>query len=240
MKILITGATGATGSLLVRELLGRGHYVRAVVRSAGRLLEDVRGHEHLSVEVGSILEMDESMVGRLVEDCEVIISCLGHNLSLKGMYGRPRRLVRDSLRRLCEAAGSRSSGRPVKVILMNTSGNRNRDLQERISFAERCVVGLIRLLVPPHPDNEQAAEYLRTSIGQADPVISWAAVRPDSLTDENAVSPYTVHPSPTRSAIFNAGKTSRINVAHFMAELAENDELWQTWGGQMPVIYNSH
>lgn len=28
-----------------------------------------------------------------------------------------------------------------------------------------------------------------------------------------------VHPSPTRSAVFNPGRTSRINVAHFMADL---------------------
>jgi hypothetical protein len=31
---------------------------------------------------------------------------------------------------------------------------------------------------------------------------------------------------------------SRINVAHFMARLAVEDELWQEWKGQMPVIYN--
>ena len=49
---------------------------------------------------------------------------------------------------------------------------------------------------------------------------------------------YDVHPSPTRSAIFNAGKTSRINVAHLMAELVLGDEVWERWRGQMPVLYN--
>jgi hypothetical protein len=29
-----------------------------------------------------------------------------------------------------------------------------------------------------------------------------------------------------------------INVGHFMAELITDDELWNQWNGQMPVIYN--
>lgn len=35
-----------------------------------------------------------------------------------------------------------------------------------------------------------------------------------------------------------AGETSRINVAHFMADLITDDGLWSRWKGQMPVIYN--
>ncbi|MCB0202990.1 MAG: NAD(P)H-binding protein, partial [Anaerolineae bacterium] len=127
---------------------------------------------------------------------------------------------------------------PAKFVLMNTAGNSNRDLQEPVSFAQQCVIGLLRLLVPPHPDNEKAADYLRTQVGQNNPAIEWAAVRPDALQNESEVTEYELHPSPTRSAIFNSGKTSRINVAHFMAELVTNQETWHQWKGQMPVIYN--
>ena len=63
-------------------------------------------------------------------------------------------------------------------------------------------------------------------------------VRPDRLINENEVTPYEIHPSPTPSAIFDAGKISRINVAHFMANLIGNDDLWYKWNGQMPVMYN--
>ena len=70
-------------------------------------------------------------------------------------------------------------------------------------------------------------------------MIEWTAVRPDGLIDEKTVSKYTLHPSPTRSAIFNAGKISRINVAHFMADLITDNNTWNKWKGQMPVIYNS-
>ena len=120
----------------------------------------------------------------------------------------------------------------------NTTGNRNRDLDEQISYTQKCVIGLLRLLLPPHVDNEKAADYLRTEVGQHDRVIEWVAVRPDNLIDESEVTEYEMHVSPTRSAIFDAGTTSRINVAHFMAELMTDDNLWSSWKGQMPVIYN--
>jgi hypothetical protein len=121
---------------------------------------------------------------------------------------------------------------------MNTAGNSNRDLDEPVSSAQRLVVGTLRLLLPPQMDNEEAADYLRTEIGQHDQAIEWAAVRPDSLIDEAQVTAYEVHASPTRSAIFDPGKTSRINVAHFMAELITDEDTWSQWQGQMPVIYN--
>jgi hypothetical protein len=61
-------------------------------------------------------------------------------------------------------------------------------------------------------------------------------VRPDSLVDAD-VSPYDIEPSPT-TTIFSGRPTTRANVAHFMAELIDNDDLWRTWKFQMPVIMN--
>jgi hypothetical protein len=154
------------------------------------------------------------------------------------MFGQPRRLVTDAARRLCAAVKANAPEKPVKYVLMNTTGNWNRDLDEPMTFGERIVIGLLRLVLPPHVDNEQAADYLRTGVGQNDGMIEWAAVRPDGLIDEDAVSAYEVYPSPIRSGIFDPGQTSRINVGHFMAELITEDAVWQQWKGQMPVIYN--
>jgi hypothetical protein len=121
---------------------------------------------------------------------------------------------------------------------MNTAGYRNPDQNEQISFSQKSVLELLRVMVPPHADNEMAADYLRTGIGQDDGTVEWAVVRPDDLTDEDRVTEYEVHPSPIRSAIFDAGVTSRINVAHFMADLITDDAVWNRWEGQMPVVYN--
>lgn len=235
---LVVGASGATGRLLVEQLLDRGQHVKIIVRSPDKLPESLLDHDHLSVICASVLDLSDAEMAQHVTGCEAVASCLGHNLSWKGMFGHPRRLVNDATRRLCHAIKANNSAESTKFVLMNTTGNRNRDLHEPISFAQRLVIGLIRMLLPPHADNEMAADYLRTQIGQEDGAIEWVAVRPDGLTNENTVTAYEVHPSPIRSAIFDAGKTSRINVGHFMADLITDVDIWNKWKGQMPVIYN--
>lgn len=238
MTILVVGASGATGKLLVAQLLEREHQVRAIVRSPEKMPEALRNNPNLTLTKASLLELSDAEMAQQVKGCGAVASCLGHNLTLKGIYGKPRRLVTDAARRLCNAIRANQPEKTVKYVLMNTAGNSNRDLHEPISFGQKVIIGLLRLLLPPHVDNEQAADHLRVNIGQGDAKIEWAVVRPDTLLDHDAVSDYTIHPSPTRSAIFNPGETSRINVAHFMAELITNDHTWNQWRGQMPVIYN--
>lgn len=238
MTTLIVGATGATGDWLTKELLNRGEQVRVIVRSAERLPEAVRGHENLEVITASLLDLSDADLAQHVKGCDAVASCLGHNMTFQGMFGEPRKLVTDAARRLCAAVKANAPDKPVKYVLMNTVGNRNRDLDERIGVGERLAIGLMRLALPPQRDNEGAADFLRAEIGQDDPVIEWAAVRPDSLIDADAVTAYEVHPSPVISALFGDGQTSRINVGHFMAALITEDEVWQQWKYQMPVIYN--
>lgn len=238
MTTLVVGASGATGQLLVEQLLSRGRCVRAIVRSPDSLPAHLVENRNLTVVVASVLDLSDSDLADHVSECDSVASCLGHNLTMKGVFGHPRRLVTDAVRRLCHAVKANGSETPTRFVLMNTTGNQNRDLDEPISFAQKVVLGLIRMLVPPHADNEQAADFLRVEIGQSHPAVEWVAVRPDSLTNEDAFTEYEIHPSPIRSAIFDSGKTSRINVAHFMAELITDDQSWETWKGQMPVIYN--
>ena len=238
-KTLVVGASGATGRHLLRQLLDKGVCVRAIVRAPNRLPEDLRTAENLEIIVGNISDMDQQELTRHAKGCNAVASCLGHNLSFKGMFGAPHRLVTDATKKLCSAIESNELKSPVKYLLMNTAGNRHRGLNEKISFAQTCVIGLLRLLLPPHADNEDAAEYLRSSFSNDNKKLQWCVIRPDSLTNESNPSDYVLHPSPIRSAIFNAGKTSRINVGVFMATLIMEDDLWSDWRGRMPVIYNS-
>jgi nucleoside-diphosphate-sugar epimerase len=236
--ILVVGASGATGRLLVEQLLIRGETVKAIVRSPKSLPKPLREDPRLSLIHASISELSDSEIAEHVDGCDAVASCLGHNLTFKGLFGRPRRLVTDATRRICNAIQLSHPKFPTRFVLMNTTGNRNRDLNEPISLAQKCVIGLLRLLLPPHADNEDAADYLRTKIGQNDHVIEWVAVRPDGLIDYESVTEYELYASPIRSAIFDAGKTSRIDVAHFMSDLITDDKIWHKWNGQMPVIYS--
>jgi putative NADH-flavin reductase len=236
MTVLVVGASGATGRLVVEQLLKRGQKVKAMLRSPERFPEFMN-RKDLTVIQASVLKLSDDQLKNHVLNCQAVVSCLGHNITFKGIYGLPHKLVTDATRRLCKAIEANKPGSACKYVLMNTTGNRNRDLNEPISVAQKFVITVLRLLLPPHVDNEKAADFLRIKM-KNNKWVEWTAVRPDGLIDQNQTSPYEIHPSPTRSAIFNAGKTSRINVAHFMAELITNNETWNKWKGQMPVIYN--
>lgn len=238
MTTLVVGASGATGRLLVGQLLERGESVRVIVRTDSNLSSAMKSHAGLSITYANLLDMSDSEMARHARGCDAVVSCLGHNMTFKGIYGHPRRLVTDATRRLCNAIKSNRPELALRFVLMNTAGNSNRNLEEPVSLAQKCVIWLLRQLLPPHADNENAADYLRTVIGQDDKEVEWVAVRPDGLTDEDTVTGYEVYASPVRSPIFDAGSTSRINVAHFMAELVKSNDKWLQWKGKMPVIYN--
>lgn len=256
MKIFAAGASGATGKHAVGQLLDRGVEVKALIRESANLPDELVNHAGLTILRGNILEIPEQELREHLKDCDGALSCLGHNLTFKGLFTPPRKLVRDAVRRICLAlpglavsGGGTVVGKSMltqggtaadvrKFVLMNTSGNVNHQLNEKVSFGEKIVLSILRALLPPHSDNEQAAGFLQTELGQLRSDIEWVAVRPDGLTDEEQVSEYTLHPSPVRSALFNAGKTSRINVGHLMAELLTNPGLWAEWKGEMPVVYN--
>jgi hypothetical protein len=238
MTTLVLGATGATGKHLVQQLISLGQIVKVVVRPTSKVPDDWQSSKNVAIIKASIHEMSVAEMVSHLKGCTAVASCLGHNLSFKGVYGAPRKLVSDSVRLVCEAHLKSKPLKPLKMVLMNTAGNSNRDLNEPISLGEKMSVALIRTLLPPHRDNELASDYLRLNIGQNHPFIQWVVIRPDTLIDEEKTSDYSLHASPTRSAIFNPGQTSRINVGNFMARLIVNDDLWNTWKGQMPVIYN--
>lgn len=237
-KVLVIGASGATGKLVVYELLQRNVEVVSIVRASSSLRQTIGNHPSYYEIVADFTEITDQELASYLNGCCVVVSCLGHNLTFKGIFGKPRRLVTDTIKKVTKAIDLLALNRKVKIILMNTTGNSNRDIPEKPPFSQRIVISILRFLLPPHVDNEQAADFLRTSIGQKHQLIEWVAVRPDSLTTELKVSAYKTLPSPTRNAIFDSAPTSRENVANFMANLATEPGLWEVWKGKMPVIYN--
>jgi nucleoside-diphosphate-sugar epimerase len=238
-KILVLGATGATGSLVVKKLLSDNARVIAIVRSPDKLIGLVGQHANLEAIRGTALDLNDEEFKHIIAESTAVISCLGHNLTFSGIYGKPRKLVADSVKRVCRSIQEFEPSAPKKLILMNTTGYRNRRTDPKRSFSEKLVIGLVRGLLPPQTDNEAAANYLLEVVGDQCQSIDWVVVRPDSLTDEEATSEIKVVPAVLRSPIFNAGKTSRINAAHFMASLAINQQLISEWRFKSPVIYNA-
>ncbi len=164
--MLLLGGTGRTGGRVLQQLLGRGVGVRAVVRSAERLPAGVADDPRLTVAEADLLSLSDEKVGELVDGCDVVISCLGHNISAQGVFGPPRDLVTRSLERVyratrelrsAQAARSEGSAAPVKLIVMSSvSVNRPRawtrvagDSRGRISG--RCAASSLRRVTTSAP-----------------------------------------------------------------------------------------
>lgn len=228
---LVVGATGATGKHVVQMLLDGGHKVRTVVRSKKRMESLLTGdyEDRLQVTEAALLDLSDEELEVLTRGCDAVVSCLGHTMDFKGIYGNPRKLVTNAVERLTTAIGENQK---TKFILMGSNGvsNPNGDDDTR-PFIERAILCLLRYMVPPVADNEMAALHLH-QLGGTGP--EWCVIRPDDLIDAD-VSKYELLVKP-KFGLFGAGIATRSNVAHSMVELILNDEQWQKWKFQMPVL----
>ena len=238
--VLIVGGTGATGKHLVQSLLQDGYPVSAIVRSKERLLslmdlENVDKDLLTVTEKPSFQNLSDLEYQQLVEQADVIVSCLGHALNLAGIWGRAdRRLVTDTVKRLTTAA---AKGKPKKFILMSSDGvvGPNDDLRP---LSERAILSFFRYVFTPHVDNEEAAAFLQNEFTPTEEEnMNWIIVRPTNLVEEST-SGYQVHDKPVGS-LFGDTKVSRAIVAQFMKDLICDSQMWERYAYQMPVLQNA-
>ncbi len=235
MKTLILGASGATGKLVVLQLLERNLSARIVVRETAVIPAKITGNKNIEIVKGNIDDLTTDQIQKLMLDCDSIVCCLGHTISFKGIFGKPYNLVANAVKKITDAASSFDTVK--KFVLMSTTAYTNKKQGEKNTFGEKLIFSLLKIVLPPHKDNIFAGDHLVYGL-EAAGRIEWVVVRPDSLFDEENQSEYEICELKTRSPVFNPGRTSRINVSHFMAELLVNDILWQKWKYKTPVIYN--
>jgi len=236
--VLLVGATGRTGRRTLQQLLGRGIRVRAIVRSEAKLPPDVAGNPNLTVIEASLLSLRDEELRQQLRGCDAVVSCLGHVLDFKGLFGPPRDLVTRATARLCRGIEALQPPAPVRFVLMSSvSVHRPGGLDARRSSFEKAFLWMLRGVLPPAKDNQRAADPLLEKFGPDHAFVQWAVVRPDSLL-EGEVSEYATHEGLV-NGLFAPGSTNMANVAHFMCELATNPKTWADWKGKLPVIVNA-
>jgi nucleoside-diphosphate-sugar epimerase len=238
MRVLLVGGTGRTGGRVLTQLLERGVAVRAIVRSAARLTESVAGDPLLTVVEADLLSLETEELRRHLEGCDTVISCLGHNLTVKGVLGPPFDVVVRAVSNLARAVEAMQPTKPVRFVLMSTvSVNRPAKADTRRGTGQRLFLSVLRGLIPPARDNQRAADFFAHEIGSNSRAIEWVVVRPDTLLD-GGVTEYRLN-GELVSSIFRPDQTNMANVAHFMCELTADDQTWERWKGGMPVIWNT-
>ena len=236
---LVVGATGETGKHVVAQLLEKGQHVRAIVRNKTSLEEKLRAIEgfsleefkdSLSVQEGSILDFTVEEISNQVKGCDAVVSCLGHTMNFSGIFGHPRRLVRDSVAKLTTAMDSNQ-----KFILMGSEGVANPlGGDDERSTGDRFLLSIIRSIVQPHADNEEAADYL-AKIGKDK--FDWVIIRPTNLIN-GPVTDYRLYETPV-GKLFGPYEATRSNVAKCMVDMILLSEKWNEYKFKMPVLHDN-
>jgi hypothetical protein len=233
---LVVGATGNTGKHVVQFLLDqKDQTVKVVCRSKEKMLSLLKQEDYgdrLQVVEDSITQVKEEDLKKLTQDCSAVVSCLGHNITLSGMWGRQdRRLVKDTAERLTKAMPT-----SAKFVLMGSCGISVPGDDQR-SFGDRVVLSLLRLLVPPHVDNEEASAYVLSLAPSDDPSSpEWCIVRPTNL-QEGPPQKYVLHSKPPEG-LFGDGIVTRATVARFIVDLLTDSAKWNSYKYQTPVIHD--
>jgi len=238
-KALLLGATGGCGKEVLIRLLERGVSTTVIVRDEQRLPVAARRHALLSVVIApeGHLTLGEDALREHVR-CDAVISCIGHNMTRKGIFGQPRLLCADTTKRVCEAICSIAPVEPIKYIVVSTEGvDRPDGLDPPRGCVERFVLWLLTKLLPPHADNMAVVAYLHEHVsGGKNPHVAFCAVRPSDMKDGDA-SDFTLHGT-LQNGLFKAGTTTRANVGEFMANLVTKPDVWAEWKTSYPQILN--
>jgi len=232
-KVLLLGATGTNGKLLFADLLQRGCSVRAVARNQDSLPSELVSHAASEVVQLSLLDTGTDY-SALIHGCDCVVSCLGHNMSFRGLCSRSdARLCTRAVRGVLEAAEKR--GTPLKFVLHSSAGCSIPGDPPR-SRGDRTMLTLLRCCITAHIDNERALDELRTGAG---PNVEWVAVRPDDLIGGEEPGEYHLAER-LQNGLFDAKKTRRRAVASFMASLVCDRASWAKWKGKAPMIWSDN
>jgi putative NADH-flavin reductase len=163
MKILVLGATGGTGRLLVSQGLARDFQVTALARDPGKLTAT---HPRLTALQGDV--SDAGAVARAVRGQEAVISALGASSP-----SRRYPAFTAGIRNLVAAMESGGVSRLIYQSFLGVAGGRR-----QLRFPFRTVVPL--LLPGSIADHEENEARIRSSS------LAWTIVRPPKMNDQPA------------------------------------------------------
>ena len=206
MKVLIIGATGATGQILMREALAQGHEVTALARNPSAVApEDHRPR----VLQGNAL--DASEVEAAVAGQDAVLSALGTRSA------RRTTLFSESTHNLISAMDKHGVRRLVCITGIGVG-----DSKGHVGFLyDRIIRPFVVKNI--YDDKERQEEAIKQSDD-----LDWVIVRPARLTDEPAKGEYNVF----LGGSYTAKTISRADVAAFMLAQLTDD----TYVRKTPVI----
>jgi uncharacterized protein YbjT (DUF2867 family) len=215
-KILILGATGRTGKLLLQQALDCGYQVNALVREKNIFLPR---HPNLKIFEGT--PTDKTALAKAMDNCEAVLSAL--NISRNSDF--PWSKLRTPINFLSETVNNIIALSPVigtkRVIVISAWGAS--DTRDHIPAWFRWLIDHSNIGVA-YRDHARQEELLARS------TLLYTVIRPVGLINLNKGNDVQVSVDnvPEPGLI-----VSRKNVAKFILEVLKNE----LFVYQMPVIY---
>jgi len=196
LKLVVLGATGATGLELVKQAVQRGHFVTAFVRSPERLKHF---QERITIRQGDLL--NSVLLEQAIQGQDAVLSGFGPRVPVaKADANLLERFARALTQAMSAAAVKRAVVESVAFLFKDSI------------LPPAYLLG--RLLFPKTVADAAAMERIF-----ADTDLNWTMVRPPELTDK----PYTGKYRVREGHLPRFGlKISRAGVADLMIKLAEN------------------
>jgi uncharacterized protein YbjT (DUF2867 family) len=206
-RILVLGATGGTGRLIVRQALARGYDVAALVRSPDRA-SALKG---ATLIVGDAT--DERVLREALKGRDAVISALGTPAS----PFREVRLLSDATRALVSAMKAENVTRLISITGMGAG-----DSAGHGGFVfDRLIFPL--LLRKVYADKDRQEAIVRDS------ELDWVLVRPSVLNDKPSRDAVRAL---TDLSGFHGGTIARADVARFVLDQVRSDD----WLHRAPLI----
>lgn len=206
-NVLVLGATGGTGKLIVSEALARGHSVTALVRSPEKA-GDLKGARLVTGDARDVNALRSALEGQ-----DLVVSALGTPAS----PFREVTLLSSASRALIEAMKSEDVKRLVAITGLGAG-----DSYGHGGFLfDRLIYPL--LLRHVYADKNRQEDLIRAS------GLDWVLVRPAVLNNKPGRG--NVRTLEDLSD-FHGGTIARQDVARFIADQLESD----TWLGRSPLI----
>lgn len=209
MKILVLGATGATGLLIVRDALAAGHSVVALVRSKEKA--QAAGLTGIDLVEGDA--RDEASLTRAIAGCDAVISSLGTAMS----PFREVTMLSTATGALIRVMAAQKVQRLVCITGLGAGDSRGHGG----FFFDRVFLPL--LLRKVYDDKNRQEDAIRAS------ALDWTIVRPTVLNDKPAQGHVR---AVTDLTTVHGGSIARADVAEFVVQQLTTD----TWLRKTPLI----
>lgn len=194
MNIIVFGATGQTGQLVVKRLLEDNHSVTAFVRNLEKLKTV---DDNLKVIKGSVLNSEE--VSEAMKNQEAVVSCLGGNDNDKTTaITDMTKIIVDSMKK----------NHMKRIVAISSAGIHN-----EFSFITNLIVKMFYKHVIN--DHKLAAQIIMSND------LDYTLARPLSLTEGELTKHYRKTPIGVPKG---GKDISRQDLAHFLVDVIENDD----------------